>query len=212
MRIVGKDITMRKSEARERILRIAEKAIRKKGYTNLNVNDIAYQSKVSIGTLYYHFPDGKTSILAELLSRMQQKAFETSGSMLTSDELLKGKTFDEVLSKLLRAVLDVRQKDRHFLAAVQIEMLEDIDKYENVVESLESLESMTKGWKMFVGFIDKLSKMFPDESIDIKEHEPVIERMIGTLMTYQIMFPTYFGADDKFVENLVGMIRTIVRK
>ena len=171
---------MRKSEARERILRIAEKAIRKKGYTNLNVNDIAYQSKVSIGTLYYHFPDGKTSILAELLSRMQQKAFETSGSMLTSDELLKGKTFDEVLSKLLRAVLDVRQKDRHFLAAVQIEMLEDIDKYENVVESLESLESMTKGWKMFVGFIDKLSKMFPDESIDIKEHEPVIERMIGT--------------------------------
>ena len=205
-------LVMRKSEAKERILRIAEKAIRKKGYTNLNVNDIAYQSKVSIGTLYYHFPDGKTSILAELLSRMQQKAFESSGSMLTSEELLQGKTFDEVLSRLLRAVLDVRRKDRHFLAAVQIEMLADIDKYENVVESLESLESMTQGWKMFVGFIDNLSKMFPDELLDIKGHETVIERMIGTLMTYQIMFPTYFGANDEFVENLVGMIRAIVRK
>ncbi|MFW9786529.1 MAG: TetR/AcrR family transcriptional regulator [Candidatus Thorarchaeota archaeon] len=202
---------MRKSKAKERILRTAERAIRKKGYTNLNVNDIAYQSKVSIGTLYYHFPDGKTSILAELLSKMQQAAFETSGSLLKSDELLHGKTFDEVLGKLLQAVLELRRNDRHFLAAVQIEMLVDVDKYENVVESLESLESMTQGWRMFVEFIDSLSKRFPDESIDIKGSEPVIERMIGTLMTYQIMFPGYFGADTKFVENLVVMIRAIVR-
>ena len=205
-------MTMRKSEAKERILRTAEKTIRKKGYTNLNVNDIAYLAKVSIGTLYYHFPDGKTSILAELLSRMQQKAFEASGSLLKSDELLKGKSFDEILRRLLRAVLDVRRNDRYFLAAVQIEMLSDLDKYENVVESLESLESMTQGWKMFVEFIDNLSKMFPDESIDIKGHETLIERMIGTLMTYQIMFPGYFGADNEFVANLVSMLRAIVRK
>jgi AcrR family transcriptional regulator len=203
---------MRKSEAKERILRTAEKAIRKKGYTNLNVNDIAYLAKVSIGTLYYHFPDGKTSILAELLSRMQQQAFETSGSFLQSEELLGGKTFDEVLGNLLLAVLNVRRNDRHFLAAVQIEMLADIDKYKNVVDSLESLESMNQGWKMFVGFIDNLSKKFPDESIDIKGHEIVIERMIGTLMTYQIMFPEYFSTDSEFIENLVGMIRAIVGK
>ena len=203
---------MRKSEAKERILRTAEKTIRKKGYTNLNVNDIAYLSKVSIGTLYYHFPNGKTSILAELLSRMQQNAFETSGSLLTSEELLRGKTFNEVLSKLLRAVLDVRRKDRHFLAAVQIEMLADIDKYETVVDSLESLESMNQGWKMFVQFIDNLSKMFPSESIDIKGHDTLIERMIGTLMTYQIMFPGYFSNDDEFITNLVGMLRAIAGK
>ena len=205
-------IRMRKSEAKERILRTAEKAIRKKGYTNLNVNDIAYLAKVSIGTLYYHFPDGKTSILAELLSQMQQNAFKTSGSLLQSEELLGGKTFDEILSKLLKAVLDIRKNDRHFLAAVQIEMLADIDKYETVVESLESLDSMNRGWKMFVGFIDNLSKRFVDESIAIKGYEIVIERMIGTLMTYQIMFPGYFGSDNEFVENLVGVIRAIVRK
>jgi len=202
-------IKMRKSKAKERILRTAEKTIRKKGYPNLNVNDIAYLSKVSIGTLYYHFPDGKTSILAELLSRMQQKAFETSGSLLTSEELLRGKTFDEVLSRLLRAVLDLRRKDRHFLAAVQIEMLADIDKYEEIVESLESLESMNQGWNMFVQFIHNLSKMFPEDSIDIKGHEVLIERMIGTLMTYQIMFPGYLGTDDEFVGNLVGILHSI---
>ena len=61
-------------------------------------------------------------------------------------------------------------------------------------------------------FIDDLSKMFPEKSFDIKGHETVIERMIGTLMTYQIMFPGYFGDDNEFVENLVGMIRAIVRQ
>jgi hypothetical protein len=91
-------------------------------------------------------------------------------------------------------------------------MLEDIDKYENVVESLESLDSMTQGWKMFVAFIENLSKMFPSESIDIKGCETVIERMIGTMMTYQIMLPGYFGPDDEFIENLVGMIRSIATK
>ena len=205
-------MTMRKSEAKERILRTAEKTIRKKGYTNLNVNDIAYRSKVSIGTLYYHFPDGKTSILAELLSRMQQNAFESSGSLLKSEELLHGNTLNDVLGKLLLAVLSVRRNDRHFLAAVQIEMLADIDKYENVVESLESLDSMTQGWKVFVEFIDDLSKMFPDDSIGIKGYEITIERTIGTLMTYQVMFPGYFGVDNEFVANLVTMIRAIVRK
>jgi len=205
-------IKMRKSEAKERILRTAEKAIRKKGYTNLNVNDIAYLSKVSIGTLYYHFPDGKASILAELLSRMQQKAFESSGSLLKSEELLHGKSFDEVLGKLLRAVLDLRRNDRHFLAAVQIEMLADIDKYEHVVESLESLESMNQGWKMFVEFIGNLSKMFPSDSINIKGYEIMIERTIGTLMTYQLMFPGYFGADNEFVASLIGILRAIVSK
>ncbi|MFW9844008.1 MAG: TetR/AcrR family transcriptional regulator, partial [Candidatus Thorarchaeota archaeon] len=195
---------MRQSKAKERILKTAEKKIRQKGYTNLNVNDIAYLAKVSIGTLYYHFPEGKTSILAELLSRMQQKAFESSGSLLQSNELLGGDTFDEILCKLLQAILDIRKNDRHFLAAVQIEMLADIDKYENVVESLESLESMNQGWKMFVEFIDNLVKKFPKESFNIKGHEIVIERMIGTLMTYQIMFPEYFGTDSEFVEKVLA--------
>jgi AcrR family transcriptional regulator len=201
---------MRKSKAKERILKTAEKKIRQKGYTNLNVNDIAYLSKVSIGTLYYHFPDGKISILAELLSRMQQNAFETNGSLLKTEEFRNGKSFDEVLSRLLRVVLDVRRKDRHFLAAVQIEMLSDIDKYEDVVESLESLESMNQGWKMFVEFIVNLSRVFPEEALDIKGNEIMIERMIGTMMTYQMMFPEYFGSDSEFVGNLVGMIRVIV--
>ncbi|MHA2005485.1 MAG: TetR/AcrR family transcriptional regulator, partial [Candidatus Thorarchaeota archaeon] len=60
---------MRKSKAKQGIVNTAEKLIKKKGYSSLNVTDIAYVAKVSVGTLYYHFPKGKVDILAEIMSQ-----------------------------------------------------------------------------------------------------------------------------------------------
>ncbi|MFW9918025.1 MAG: TetR/AcrR family transcriptional regulator [Candidatus Thorarchaeota archaeon] len=201
---------MRTSKAKERILQTAEDAIREKGYANLNVNDIAYLAKVSIGTLYYHFPDGKISILTEILSRMQQNALESREILLGTD-LMKGGTFDEILGRLLSIVLQQRRKDRQLLAAVQSEMLADLSQYKEVVESYESHETMQQGWRIFVDFIDKISKQFPDDSISIKGYETRIERTLGTLMTYQIMFPNYLGTDEEFVRILLGIIRLITK-
>jgi len=202
---------MRKSKAKERILQTAEDAIREKGYSNLNVNDIAYLAKVSIGTLYYHFPNGKISMLAEILTRMQQRAFETTGHMLDSKDLTQGGSFDEILGNLLMLVIQQRRKDRQLLAAVQIEMLAELDQYKDVVESFESHVMMQQGWRIFVEFIGNLSKKFPDQAINIEGHETQIERTIGTLMTYQIMFPNYLGNDMDFVRKLPDIIRVIIQ-
>jgi len=202
---------MRKSKAKERILQTAEDAIREKGYSNLNVNDIAYLAKVSIGTLYYHFPNGKISMLAEILTRMQQRAFETTGHMLDSKDLTQGGSFDEILGNLLMLVIQQRRKDRQLLAAVQIEMLAELDQYKDVVESFESHVMMQQGWRIFVEFIGNLSKKFPDQAINIEGHETQIERTIGTLMTYQIMFPNYLGNDMDFVRKLPSIIRVIIQ-
>lgn len=205
-------IRMRKSKAKQRILETAQKAIRERGYFNLNVNDIAYMAKASVGTLYYHFPKGKTSILVEILSQMQKKAFENNKEWLENQDLLKGsENFDQTLKKLLLIVLQQRRKDKHLLAAVQTEMLADLEQYQNVVELYESHDTMQQGWKIFVDFIVKLSLQFPDESMNIKGHERRIERVIGTLMTYQIMFPDYFGTDSESVEMILGILRIITR-
>jgi hypothetical protein len=34
----------------------------------------------------------------------------------------------------------------------------------------------------------------------IGESQEMIQRMVGLLLTYQIIFPDYFGKDDKFVD------------
>lgn len=201
---------MRESKAKQRILETAEKAIRERGYSNLNVNDIAYMAKVSVGTLYYHFPKGKTSILVEILSQMQKDALENNKEWLENKDLLKGSgDFNQTLKKLLMMVLQVRRKDSQLLAAVQVEMLFDLEQYQEVVESYESQDTMQQGWNAFVDFIAQLSLLFPEESINIKGHERQIERVLGTLMTYQIMFPEYFGNDSDFIEMLLSILHTI---
>ncbi len=203
---------MRESKAKQRILETAEKAIRERGYSNLNVNDIAYMAKVSVGTLYYHFPKGKTSILVEILTQMQKDALENNKELVENQDILRGaRDFDQALQRIFKTVLQVRRKDRHLLAAVQTEMLGDLQQYQEVVESYESQDTMQQGWKVFVDFIAIISKQFPDNSIDIKGHEKKIERIIGTLMTYQIMFPEYFGNDESFIESLIEILRAIIQ-
>lgn len=201
---------MRESKAKQRILETAQKSIREKGYSNLNVNDIAYLAKVSVGTLYYHFPKGKTSILVEILSQMQKEALETGGGLLENKDLLHG-NFDQIMKRIFQAVLQVRRKDKHLLAAVQTEMLGNLEEYQDVVESYESHDTMQHGWKLFVDLLTKLSLQFPDESINIKGHEKRVERVIGTLLTYQIMFPEYYGTDSEFVEMVLGILRIITQ-
>jgi len=201
---------MRKSKAKERILEVAEEAIRDKGYSNFNVNDVAYGAEVSIGTLYYHFPEGKTSILSSLLTKMQKDALDSSQPLLEKLKMLPGESLDENLGNLFMLVLKQRRKNRHFLAAVQTEMLTDLEQYQKVLESYESNETMQQGWGMFVDIIGKISERFPEESIDIKGHETKIARTIGTLMTYQIMIPNYLGSDAEFVKMLLGILRVIV--
>ena len=106
-------------------------------------------------------------------------------------------------------VLQERRKDRNLLAAIQVEMLADLKQYTDVVESYESHETMQQGWNIFVEFINKLSVQFPDESINIEGYETRIERTIGTLMSYQIMFPNYLGTDEEFIKTLPKIIRAI---
>ncbi len=203
---------MRKSKAKERILEVAEEVIRDKGYSNFNVNDVAYKAKVSIGTLYYHFPDGKTSILSALLTKMQQATFDSSQPMLEKLLMLPGKTFDENLSNLFILIIRQRRKDKHFLAAVQTEMLADLDEYQKVVDSYESNEVMQQGWGILVDFIKTLSEKYPNDAIDLHGHELKVERILGTLMTYQIMFPGFMGSDDEFVRILIGILRTVAQE
>ena len=204
-------IKMRKSKAKQKILETAQKAIRERGYSNLKVNDIAYMAKVSVGTLYYHFPKGKTSILVEILSQMQKESLDTGKGWLESQDLLKSGNFNQIMKRLFQAVLQQRRKDKYLLAAVQTEMLTDLEQYQNVVELYESHDTMQQGWNLFVDFLAKISLQFPDESINIKGHEKQVERVIGTLMTYQIMFPDYFGSDNEFVEMVLIILRTITR-
>ncbi|MHA1905430.1 MAG: TetR/AcrR family transcriptional regulator [Candidatus Thorarchaeota archaeon] len=203
---------MRKSKAKQSIVRTAQKLIEKKGYSDLNVNEVAYVAKVSVGTLYYHFPKGKTDILAEIMSRKVEGFVKEFNQQVGVEGILeKGMSLDDTLGWFFKKVIELRRPDRHFLTAIQSEMLANPDEYIEFVKKYQS----TDGLQQAIGILSEvLMKAVESETDDLSkagEKLDRIQRVVGLLMTYQIIFPGYFGKDDDFVDLAVRVFFEILK-
>ena len=199
---------MRKSKAKQSIITTAQKLIEKKGYAELNVNEVAYVAKVSVGTLYYHFPKGKIDILAEIMSTRLEEFVENFGKQMQDENIIKeGMGLEDALRMVIKKVLEVRKTDRHFLLAIQSEMLANPDEYEEFVEKYQT----STGLQQAMG---ALSEILLAADLDMKKlasRQQTIQRLVGLLLSYQIMFPGYFGNDDQFVELATSIFLDILQ-
>lgn len=200
---------MRKSKARQGIIDTAQKLIRKKGYTNIKVTEIAYMAKVSVGTLYYHFPKGKVDILAEIMSQKLEGFVEEFNRQLGVENVLeRGMSLDDTLRWVFKKVIELRRPDRHFLSAIQSEMLASPDEYLEFVKRYQS----TDGLRQAMGILSGI--MLKSEAIDIAklaDKQETIQRLVGLLMSYQIVFPGYFGDDDGLIDLAVSVFLQILK-
>ncbi|MGD9381697.1 MAG: TetR/AcrR family transcriptional regulator [Candidatus Thorarchaeota archaeon] len=203
---------MRKSKAKQGIVNTAEKLIKKKGYSGLNVTDIAYVAKVSVGTLYYHFPKGKVDILAEIMSQKVEGFVEEFNRQAGVDGVLeKGMSLDDTLRWFFKKVIELRRPDRHFLSAIQSEMLDNPSEYMAFVKKYQS----SVGLQQAMGILSEaMMKTAKSEAINlgkIAEKQERIQRVVGLLMSYQIIFPDYFGDDDEFVNLALRVFFEILK-
>ncbi len=71
---------MKRAEIKEKKLESMYKAftelVNEKGYEDLTTRQVAKKADVSIGTVYYYFPDGKASIAAGLYERVLAEQLE----------------------------------------------------------------------------------------------------------------------------------------
>ncbi|MFW9864430.1 MAG: TetR/AcrR family transcriptional regulator, partial [Candidatus Thorarchaeota archaeon] len=203
---------MRKSKAKQGIVNTAEKLIRKKGYSSLNVTDIAYVAKVSVGTLYYHFPKGKVDILAEIMSQKVEGFVEEFNRQMGVEKVLeKGMSLDDTLRWFFKRVIELRRPDRHFLSAIQSEMLDNPSEYMEFVKKYQS----TDGLRQAMGILSEaMMKALESEAGGlgkIVDKQERIQRVVGLLMSYQIIFPGYFGDDDEFVDLALRIFFEILK-
>ena len=75
------------TEARERVLTVADQLFRERGYQMVTLRDIAQQLGMRHASLYYHFPQGKEELYIEVTARRMQRyqagleaAIESAGS------------------------------------------------------------------------------------------------------------------------------------
>src|SRR5689334_21764607 len=61
------------SAARERVLNMAEKLFRERGYDAVSLNDLAQALGMRMASLYHHAPDGKEVLSVEVMERILQR-------------------------------------------------------------------------------------------------------------------------------------------
>ncbi|UCH04444.1 MAG: TetR/AcrR family transcriptional regulator [Candidatus Thorarchaeota archaeon] len=203
---------MRKSKAKQGIIATAQKLIRKKGYSNINVTEIAYVAKVSVGTLYYHFPKGKVDILAEIMSRkLEGFVVEFNREVGVEKVLEKEMGLDDTLRWFFKKVIELRRPDRYFLSAIQSEMLDNPGEYMAFVEKYQSTDGLQQAMGILSEAIMKAAESEAAGLGKVVEKQNTIQRVIGLLMSYQIIFPGYFGDDDEFVDLALRFFHEILK-
>lgn len=203
---------MRKSKAKQSIVETAQKLIEKKGYSNLNVNEVAYVAKVSVGTLYYHFPNGKVDILAEIMSRKTEGYVEEFNKHVGLEKVLeKGVSLEDTIRWFFNKVIEFRRTDRHFLSAIQSEMFANPDDYMELIKKYQSTDGLQQALGILSEAMMKTAKSEMKSLGKLGDKQDRIQRVVGLLMTYQIIFPGYFGTDDDFIDVALRIFFEILR-
>jgi len=204
---------MRKSAAKRRILEVADNLIREKGYATLNVNEIAHQAKVSIGTLYYHFPKGKSSILLETRANMADESIANLEKELGKEQYLEAsKDFKDGLRKFLFVLLKLHRRDRQFLIAMEGEIFTNMETYLEAIDNVDLDDLFLKEINASLHPIKELMKRFPKENVSTEGKEKQVHKVIDTLIHRHIYFGYNFGTDEEFIDMLTKIVYTLLRE
>jgi len=182
-------------ETKERILKAAKKLIVKNGYSAVSSRKIAKESKISVGTLFYHFPNGKLSILYEIILAYGNKFIE-SFDISQVGELNNPEVGKAYLFKYL-------ERHRQFAPLIngfEIEILTN----KNALKDLEKMMQSEKN-RLDTFLKSIFLKFYPN----VKEPEKtfnIVGRICTSLIHTHVILDNFYGTDEEFVDILYRML------
>ena len=182
-------------ETKNKILEVAKELIIKNGYSNISSRRIAKDSKISIGTLFYHFPKGKLSILYEIIHSYGNEFIENLdiskiGEFTNPDV---GKTY-------LFKYLERHRQFAPLINGFEIELLTN----KNALKDLEKMMQSEKN-RLDTFLKSIFLKFYPN----IKEPEKtfnIIGRICTSLIHTHVILDNFYGTDEEFVDILYRML------
>jgi AcrR family transcriptional regulator len=201
---------MRESKAKKRILEVADEMFKRVGYANLNVNEIAHEAGVSIGTLYYHFPEGKTSILMEIRRQITEHYEKKFAERLDSERLRETASLDEGLELLLDNLIDIHRGERLILAAIESEVLSNLTSYDQVAESVSVEDLMESDARPVIGVLEILLERHPEEGFTLFGKEAKINKVIDVLIHRFVYVESMFGPEREFLDMMIRIVRGLL--
>ncbi len=201
---------MRESKAKNSILRVADDMFTRVGYANLNVNEIAHEAGVSIGTLYYHFPNGKTSILMEIREQIADKYVRRFEERLPQKRLRGTASLDEGLELLLETLIEIHREERLVLAAMDSEVLSNLAAYDRVAESIEVEEMMRSDAEPVTRVLEILLERHPEEGLSLDGKEARVNKVIDILVHRFVYAEATFGSEPEFIDMMIKIVRALL--
>jgi AcrR family transcriptional regulator len=203
---------MRRSKAREKILEVAEEMFKQVGYADLNVNELAHEAGVSIGTLYYHFPEGKLSVLMEIRMRIAAEYEKIFSEKLGTGFLDKVGSFDEGLEVLLETLIGVHREERLVLAAMESEVLSNLVAYDQVAKSIVVGELMESDARPVVGVLETLMSRYPEEDLNLDNRGVRVCKVVDVLIHRFVYLESLFGSEQEFIEMMVKIVHALLTR
>jgi AcrR family transcriptional regulator len=201
---------MRESKAKNKILQVADEMFSRVGYASLNVNEIAHEAGVSIGTLYYHFPKGKTSILMEIRRQIADKYVRRFEERLTPESLQGTASLNEGLELLLETLIEIHREERLVLAAMDSEVLSNLAAYDRVAESISVEELMRSDAEPVTRVLGVLLKRHPEEGLSLDGKEARVNKVVDVLMHRFVYSEATFGSEPEFIGLMIKIVRALL--
>jgi AcrR family transcriptional regulator len=201
---------MRESKAKKKILQVADEMFKQVGYASLNVNEIAYEAGVSIGTLYYHFPEGKVSILMEIRRQAADHYGRNFAERLDLERIQEASSFNEGLEWLLETLIGLHREERLVLAAMDSQVLSNLASYDQVAESVVVGDLMESDARPVVGVLEVLLSRHPEEGLTLDGREARVNKVVDILIHRFVYVESMFGSEREFIDMMIKIVRALL--
>jgi len=201
---------MRESKAKKKILQTADEMFRRVGYASLNVNEIAHEAGVSIGTLYYHFPEGKISILMEVRGQIADHYVKRFAERLDTERLQGTASLNEGLELLFETLIEIHREERLVLAAMESEVLSNLAAYDRVAESIAVEDMMKSDAGPVTRVLETLLERHPEEGFSLIGREARVNKVIDVLMHRFVYSESTFGSEPEFIDMMTKIVRALL--
>lgn len=200
---------MKKGKAREHILTSTKRIIEKNGYSNTNVIEVAREAKVSVGTLYYHFPRGKIDLLIAIFKEIVANVMEEAERLGFSPD----KEFSSIAEALkfhLGIIIKLHKKYRLTLAAWESEVLANLDYFIKLRDEKDLAGELKGEMDVFIELIKSIIKLFPDENLTIEGKGDQLNFILQAIIHKYAYDDSIFASDEHFIDLVSKIIIAIL--
>jgi len=193
---------MQHIEGKKKLLDIAKKLIMEKGYDAISARKIARDANMSIGTLYYHFPHGKVSILYDLMESLQAEFLEIN----KFSNIIKLSTNPELTEFYLKTLIKAVREYAPLIKGFHVELLTN----KEVLNSQKNLQE-NRQVEIASQLSDFIETNIP-EFVGKEKKLGVLARIIINTVFQHVIMDNFYGTDEELKEVLIQLINNFFSK